>query len=156
GSRHAPPCRPLFDPKTVFHTANGTGTVPATMMHIQETKPATSERHNTSMIFELFDPRSEFVVREGANLPHWYQPGVTYFVTFRTEDSIPADVADLAPAPRRLALSSRHRCQQRAVAKLAAATRSRRPARFPRDFLARIPRSTRSRRRGVLLARSRP
>jgi putative transposase len=39
-------------------------------------------------MFELFDPKAEVIVREG-NLPHWYQPGVTYFVTFRTEDSIP-------------------------------------------------------------------
>ncbi len=39
-------------------------------------------------MFELFDPRDEFVVRQGT-LPHWYQPGVTYFVTFRTEDSVP-------------------------------------------------------------------
>ncbi|MDZ4657855.1 MAG: transposase [Bythopirellula sp.] len=39
-------------------------------------------------MFELFDPRQEYVVREGT-LPHWYQPGVTYFVTFRTEDSVP-------------------------------------------------------------------
>ena len=40
------------------------------------------------MHFELFDPDSEFTVREG-RLPHWYQPGVTYFVTFRTIDSVP-------------------------------------------------------------------
>ena len=40
------------------------------------------------MTFELFDPRADMSVREG-NLPHWYQPGVTYFVTFRTEDSVP-------------------------------------------------------------------
>jgi type I restriction enzyme R subunit len=40
------------------------------------------------MTFELFDPRGELTIREG-NLPHWYQPGVTYFVTFRTEDSVP-------------------------------------------------------------------
>jgi type I restriction enzyme R subunit len=40
------------------------------------------------MPFELFDPRAEVAIREG-NLPHWYQPGVTYFVTFRTEDSVP-------------------------------------------------------------------
>lgn len=39
-------------------------------------------------MFELFDPDGELVIREG-NLPHWYQPGVTYFVTFRTEDSVP-------------------------------------------------------------------
>ena len=45
------------------------------------------------MIFEPFDPRAEYVVGEGGNLPHWYQPGVTYFVTFRTEDSIPVQLA---------------------------------------------------------------
>ncbi|MEZ6034553.1 MAG: transposase [Planctomycetaceae bacterium] len=43
-------------------------------------------------MFELFDPQTDYVIREGVNLPHWYQPGVTYFVTFRTEDSIPTDV----------------------------------------------------------------
>ena len=39
-------------------------------------------------MFEFFDRKEEFVTRQG-NLPHWYQPGVTYFVTFRTEDSVP-------------------------------------------------------------------
>ncbi len=39
-------------------------------------------------MFELFDRKGELTIREG-NLPHWYQPGVTYFVTFRTEDSVP-------------------------------------------------------------------
>jgi type I restriction enzyme R subunit len=46
------------------------------------------------MEFEFFDPEGELRVT-GGNLPHWFQPGVTYFVTFRTEDSIPAEVADL-------------------------------------------------------------
>jgi type I restriction enzyme R subunit len=45
------------------------------------------------MPFEFFDPQAEFSVREGGNLPHWYQLGVTYFVTFRTEDSVPQDLA---------------------------------------------------------------
>jgi len=40
------------------------------------------------MTFEFFDPKDEVVIREG-NLPHWFQPGVTYFITFRTEDSVP-------------------------------------------------------------------
>ena len=44
-------------------------------------------------MFELFDPSSDFRITCGANLPHWYQPGVTYFVTFRTKDSIPLEVA---------------------------------------------------------------
>jgi REP-associated tyrosine transposase len=44
------------------------------------------------MTFELFDPKAEFCVRDG-NLPHWYQPGATYFVTFRTEDSVPQELS---------------------------------------------------------------
>ena len=43
-------------------------------------------------MFKLFDPKSDFTVIEGSNLPHWFQPNVTYFVTFRTEDSIPLHV----------------------------------------------------------------
>jgi putative transposase len=46
------------------------------------------------MSFELFDPQSEVRVTAG-NLPHWYQPGVTYFITFRAADSLPAEVAEL-------------------------------------------------------------
>jgi putative transposase len=44
-------------------------------------------------MFNLFDYHEDFRVTCG-NLPHWFQPGVTYFVTFRTEDSLPKDVAD--------------------------------------------------------------
>ena len=43
-------------------------------------------------MFELFDPNGELWIDKGCSLPHWYQPGVSYFVTFRTEDSIPNDV----------------------------------------------------------------
>ncbi|MCC6125077.1 MAG: transposase [Pirellulales bacterium] len=43
-------------------------------------------------MFELFDPQGEFHVRAGSSLPHWHQPGISYFVTFRTADSIPEDV----------------------------------------------------------------
>src|SRR5262245_46216057 len=44
-------------------------------------------------MFELFDAQAEVRIEKGTNLPHWFQPGVSYFVTFRTDDSIPADVA---------------------------------------------------------------
>jgi putative transposase len=44
------------------------------------------------VVFELFDPRGELCVREG-RLPHWYQAGVTYFVTFRTDDSVPRELS---------------------------------------------------------------
>ena len=46
------------------------------------------------MPFELFNPDGELRVTRG-NLPHWYQPGATYFITFRTADSLPNEVADL-------------------------------------------------------------
>lgn len=45
------------------------------------------------MPFQLFDPGADIRITAG-NLPHWYQPGVTYFVTFRTDDSVPVSVAN--------------------------------------------------------------
>jgi hypothetical protein len=44
-----------------------------------------------AMTFELFDPQAEVRITTG-QLPHWYQPGVTYFITFRTEDSVPVEL----------------------------------------------------------------
>lgn len=44
-------------------------------------------------MFELFDPKSDVRIEKGTHLPHWYQPGVSYFVTFRTEDSMPVEVS---------------------------------------------------------------
>lgn len=52
------------------------------------------------MTFELFDPKGDVRLTAG-HLPHWYQPGVTYFVTFRTQDSLPVAVADLWYRKRR-------------------------------------------------------
>jgi type I restriction enzyme R subunit len=46
------------------------------------------------MSFEFFDPEMDLRITVG-NLPHWFQPGVTYFITFRTDDSLPADVFEL-------------------------------------------------------------
>ena len=45
------------------------------------------------MSFHLLDPEQELAVEYG-RLPHWYQPGVTYFITFRTADSVPKAVMD--------------------------------------------------------------
>jgi len=45
------------------------------------------------MSFELFDPSGELAISQG-HLPHWFQKGVTYFITFRTNDSVPADLAN--------------------------------------------------------------
>jgi len=44
-------------------------------------------------MFELFDPDADVRIEMGTSLPHWYQPGVSYFVTFRTEDSMPVEVS---------------------------------------------------------------
>jgi putative transposase len=43
-------------------------------------------------MFKLFDPNSDFQIIAGSNLPHWFQPQATYFITFRTEDSLPREV----------------------------------------------------------------
>ena len=43
-------------------------------------------------MFEFFDPHADFGIRYG-NLPHWYQPGATYFITFRTADSVPLELS---------------------------------------------------------------
>jgi|SRR5262245_7199812 len=45
------------------------------------------------MPFDLFDPSGPVRITTG-HLPHWFQPGVTYFITFRTDDSIPASLAE--------------------------------------------------------------
>ena len=41
--------------------------------------------------FQFYDPEAEVDISYRC-LPHWEQPGRTYFVTFRTADSIPAPV----------------------------------------------------------------
>ncbi len=43
-----------------------------------------------ALLFNPFD-RDTPVARYGRYLPHWRQPGATYFVTFRLADSIPAE-----------------------------------------------------------------
>lgn len=37
--------------------------------------------------FQFFDPEAEVTITAG-HLPHWQQPGATYFITYRTIDSI--------------------------------------------------------------------
>jgi putative transposase len=44
-------------------------------------------------LFSLFDPDQEVEISQH-NLPHWQQAGKTYFITFRTYDSMPRDVMD--------------------------------------------------------------
>jgi len=44
--------------------------------------------------FGAFDPDAELSVTR-RKLPHWFQPGVAVFVTFRTKDSLPRKVIQL-------------------------------------------------------------
>jgi hypothetical protein len=46
---------------------------------------------NVMMLGEAFDPKSAFSI-ENHIRPHWSQAGAVVFVTFRTNDSIPAEV----------------------------------------------------------------
>lgn len=41
--------------------------------------------------FGLYDPEADTAI-ERRYLPHWFQPGVAVFITFRTADSMPRDV----------------------------------------------------------------
>jgi REP element-mobilizing transposase RayT len=43
------------------------------------------------MLFQFFDRDEEVLISQRC-LPHWEQPGRTYFITFRTLDSIPESV----------------------------------------------------------------
>ena len=47
----------------------------------------------------FFDPAADFTVSAG-RLPHWEQAGVAAFITFRTWDSMPAEVIDRLIAAR--------------------------------------------------------
>ena len=45
-------------------------------------------------IFGAYDPSAEVEIT-ARDLPHWFQPGVAIFVTFRTIDSMPQSVVEL-------------------------------------------------------------
>jgi len=46
---------------------------------------------STPIPFRPFDPEAPVAKVRGTNLPHWRQDGATYFVTWRTADSLPRD-----------------------------------------------------------------
>ena len=50
------------------------------------------------MVFELFDADMDLRITEG-RLPHWFQPGVTYFITWRCGNSDPRNVLTLSLRP---------------------------------------------------------
>ena len=88
------------------------------------------------MAFELFDPEAEVRFTSGS-LPHWFQPGATYFVTFRTDDSFPRLAADQWRAER-LAWLLRHSIDPKRASWEAALDRLPRPLRqeYHRTFTA--------------------
>jgi len=51
--------------------------------------------------FRDFEPEKA-VLRYRRHLPHWEQTGATYFITFRTADSLPAEVLEELRGQRRL------------------------------------------------------
>jgi REP element-mobilizing transposase RayT len=65
--------------------------------HIRATpdRPAVQKEHPESQprLFLPFD-RAEPVANLTGHLPHWRQRGTTYFVTFRTADSLPREKLD--------------------------------------------------------------
>ncbi|MCE2692854.1 MAG: hypothetical protein LW645_01085 [Verrucomicrobiaceae bacterium] len=57
--------------------------------------------------FKPFDWRGDFWNYE-RNLPHWRQPGVTYFITFRLNDSLPREVVEAAKRENKPGTSDSH------------------------------------------------
>jgi REP element-mobilizing transposase RayT len=79
------------------------------------------------MQFEFFDPTGEVFISY-RRLPHWEQPGATYFITWRTIDSIPTKVLNRWKVERAVWL------RQRGVDPLSAGWR---------DSLRQLPRADR-------------
>ena len=50
-----------------------------------------NEPNQRDVCFGFFDPQVEIEYSE-RSLPHWFQPGVATFITFRTADSLPRQV----------------------------------------------------------------
>ena len=61
---------------------------------------ATADVAATAAVFRPFDPTAPIGRVSGTSLPHWRQDGVTYFVTWRTADSLPKDRVDAWMAER--------------------------------------------------------
>jgi REP element-mobilizing transposase RayT len=84
---------------------------------------------------EFFDKNQGWRISQG-NLPHWYQPGVTYFVTFRTADSVPHDLIRAWRSDRR------HWLQQHGIDPLATDWKAqvRSSAKLEREYHSRFTR----------------
>jgi REP element-mobilizing transposase RayT len=58
------------------------------------------------MELQFFDPAGEVLITH-RKLPHWEQPGAVYFITFRTQDSLPKEVLSRMRTERCLWLRAR-------------------------------------------------
>ena len=56
--------------------------------------PSQSATRASQLPFAGFDPKAPVGFLRGGNLPHWRQDGVTYFLTWRTTDSMPKERVD--------------------------------------------------------------
>ena len=61
---------------------------------------------NMATEYQLFDPDDEVAIDYG-RMPHWYQPGIAYFITYRTADSVPKALMDDWQSRRRAWLAGR-------------------------------------------------
>jgi len=96
------------------------------------------------MDWELFDPDEEVRIT-AAKLPHWFQPGRLYFITFRTDDSLPASVVRLWLRQRddwlrRQGIDSRSADWEVRFAALPARLRRQFHATYSEEFLAHLDR----------------
>jgi REP element-mobilizing transposase RayT len=74
----------------------GTDDSPATNDHRLEACTTSS----AAICLQAFDPEADLEIYE-RHLPHWHQPGATYFVTFRLADSLPRSALDALREERR-------------------------------------------------------
>ncbi len=55
--------------------------------------PASESAADKLPVFRAMDPHGD-IHRTRRNLPHWEQPGVTYFITFRLADAVPTELLE--------------------------------------------------------------
>ena len=79
--------KPEFGPETTSRLWSACEKVAAAS---SRSSSATKRQDAASTLFQAFDSTGSIANLSG-NLPHWRQPGTTYFVTFRTADSLPQE-----------------------------------------------------------------
>ena len=88
GSGETPELRPQKQPRERMTERSADGDAPRRGRNAGVPPVASSGLPARSFSFHGFDPQGE-VEQRRRNLPHFEQPGATYFVSFRLEDSVP-------------------------------------------------------------------